>query len=479
MTVHRPTLGMVSLGCPKNLVDSEVMLGLAMQSGYAVTDDAGSADVIVVNTCGFIEDAKQESIETILEMAALKAARPGQRLIVAGCLVERYRRELPAELPEVDAFLGTNELEQLPRLLERSQAAIVPHPVILRQRGRVPARERDRPDANYLYSDTTPRLRTTPKHYAYVKIAEGCDHPCAFCSIPQMRGNLRSRQIGSILAEVERLVADGVREIILIGQDTTSYGEDLGLKDGLAQLLRTLAQVQEVTWIRFLYAYPTRISDTLLDVLAGEPKLCPYIDMPLQHAATGMLQAMRRPGSRTFLEKLIARIRARVPGVALRTTFIVGYPGETQADFDVLLDFCEAQAFDWVGAFVYSDEEGTPAFDLPDKVPGPIAEARRAKLMQLQARISKQRLKRFKRRVVEVLFEGVSDDSDLIWQGRLATQAPGIDGRVLITDAPADLPPPRLGDVVKVEITATHTYDIVGRIVADPRTGAPSPYHLS
>ncbi|QUW03991.1 30S ribosomal protein S12 methylthiotransferase RimO [Chloracidobacterium validum] len=458
---------MVSLGCPKNLVDSEVMLGLAAQAGYAITDTAGDADVIVVNTCGFIEAAKQESIETILEMAALKAAQPGRRLIVAGCLVERYRDELRTELPEVDAFIGTNELEQLPRLLRSPGTTIAPHPVALRPRGGIPARERTRPDADYLYSETTPRIRTTPRHYAYVKIAEGCDHPCAFCSIPQMRGNLRSRRVGSILAEVERLAAEGVREIILIGQDTTSYGEDLGLKHGLATLLRALAQVQGITWIRFLYAYPTRISDALLDVLASEPKLCRYIDMPLQHAATRMLHAMRRPGSREFMEKLIARIRERVPGVALRTTFIVGYPGETQADFDVLLDFCASQSFDWVGAFVYSDEEGTPAFDLPDKVPARTAEARRAKLMRLQARISKQRLKRFKRQVVDVLFEGPSEDSDLIWQGRLATQAPGIDGRVLITDAPADMPSPQPGDLVQVEITATHTYDLVGRIVAN------------
>ncbi len=465
----QPSLGMVSLGCPKNLVDSEVMLGLAAQSGYAITDDAGSADVIVVNTCGFIEAAKQESIDTILEMAALKADRPGRRLIVAGCLVERYRQQLPAELPEVDAFIGTNELEQLPHLLRKPTATVTPRPVVLRPRDGVPQRERMRPDADYLYSETTPRQRTTPRHYAYVKIAEGCDHPCAFCSIPQMRGNLRSRRIGSILAEVERLAEEDVREIILIGQDTTSYGEDLGLKHGLADLLRALAQVPGITWIRFLYAYPTRISDALLDVLASEPKLCPYIDMPLQHAATRMLHAMRRPGSRPFMEKLIARIRERVPGVALRTTFIVGYPGETQADFEVLLDFCAAQAFDWVGVFTYSDEEGTPAFDLPDKVPSRTAEARRAKLMRLQARLSKQRLKQFKRRVVEVLFEGPSDDSDLIWQGRLATQAPGIDGRVLITDAPEGFAPPQPGDLVPVEITATHTYDLVGRIVANHR----------
>ena len=469
MTAPKPSLGMVSLGCPKNLVDSEVMLGLAAQSGYAITDDAGSADVIVVNTCGFIEAAKQESIDTILEMAALKAERPGRRLIVAGCLVERYRQQLPAELPEVDAFIGTNELEQLPHLLRTPAATVTPRPVVLRPRGGVPQRERTRPDADYLYSETTPRQRTTPRHYAYVKIAEGCDHPCAFCSIPQMRGHLRSRRIGSILAEVERLAEEGVREIILIGQDTTSYGEDLGLKQGLADLLRALAQVQGITWIRFLYAYPTRISDALLDVLASEPKLCPYIDMPLQHAATRMLHAMRRPGSRSFMEKLIARIRERVPGVALRTTFIVGYPGETQADFEVLLDFCAAQAFDWVGVFTYSDEEGTPAFDLPDKVPSRTAEARRAKLMRLQARLSKQRLRQFKRRVVEVLFEGPSDDSDLIWQGRMATQAPGIDGRVLITDAPEGFAPPQPGDLVHVEITATHTYDLVGRIVANHR----------
>ncbi|MGQ9898160.1 MAG: 30S ribosomal protein S12 methylthiotransferase RimO [Acidobacteriota bacterium] len=469
MTAPKPSLGMVSLGCPKNLVDSEVMLGLAAQSGYTITDDADNADVIVVNTCGFIEAAKQESIDTILEMAALKAARPGRRLIVAGCLVERYRQQLPAELPEVDAFIGTNELEQLPHLLRTPTAVVTSQPVVLRPRSGIPQRERTRPDADYLYNETTPRQRTTPRHYAYVKIAEGCDHPCAFCSIPQMRGNLRSRRIGSILAEVERLAEEGAREIILIGQDTTSYGEDLGLKHGLADLLRAISQVQGITWIRFLYAYPTRISDALLEVLAGEPKLCPYIDMPLQHAATRMLHAMRRPGSRSLMEKLIARIRERVPGAALRTTFIVGYPGETEADFEVLLDFCAAQDFDWVGVFTYSDEEGTPAFDLPDKVPLRTAEARRKKLMRLQAQLSKQRLKSFKRRIVEVMFEGPSDDSDLIWQGRLATQAPGIDGRVLITDAPEDFLPPQPGDLVQVEITATHTYDLVGRIVAHHR----------
>jgi ribosomal protein S12 methylthiotransferase len=467
MTASKPSLGMISLGCPKNLVDSEIMLGLATRSGYAITDDASNADVIVVNTCGFIEEAKQESIDAILEMATLKGERPGRRLIVTGCLVERYRQQLHAELPEVDAFLGTNELEQLPHLLATPASTVTPWPVTLRPRNKVSPPEHNRSDANYLYSETTPRYRTTPRHYAYVKIAEGCDHPCAFCAIPQMRGNLRSRRPSSILAEVEQLADEGVKEIILIGQDTTSYGEDLGLKHGLADLLRTLTRVQGITWIRFLYAYPTRISDALLDVLASEPKLCPYIDMPLQHAATRMLHAMRRPGSRSSMEKLIARIRERVPGVALRTTFIVGYPGETEADFEVLLDFCASQAFDWVGVFTYSDEEGTPAFDLPDKVPPRTAQTRRARLMRLQAQISKQRLKQFKRRVVEVLFEGPSEDSDLIWQGRLATQAPGIDGRVLITDAPEGVAPPQPGDLVPVEITATHTYDLVGRIVAN------------
>jgi ribosomal protein S12 methylthiotransferase len=464
-------VGMVSLGCPKNLVDSEVMLGLAASQGYELTSDASEADVLVVNTCGFIDAAKQESVETILEMAALKEQAAGRKLIVAGCLVERYRDELKKEIPEIDAFVGTNELENIARLLENTADAVPRNPVELRRKGtklpvmETPEREAGIPSAAYLYSDSTPRLRTTPKHYAYLKIAEGCDHPCAFCSIPLMRGNLRSRRAGSILQEAQRLAAEGVKELILIGQDTTSYGEDLGLKNGLADLLRGLAEVEGIEWVRFLYSYPTRLNDAILDAIASNPKLCPYVDIPLQHASTNMLHAMRRPGSRDFLEKMVRRVRERVPDITLRTTFIVGYPGETEEDFNVLLDFCQEMEFDWVGAFTYSDEENTPAYDLTAKVPARTAEARRRKLMKLQERISKRRIKRFKGRTVDVIFEGASDESDLIWQGRMQTQAPGIDGHVLITDAPEGFTEPAIGQIVKVEITETHVHDVVGRIV--------------
>jgi ribosomal protein S12 methylthiotransferase len=460
---------MISLGCPKNLVDSEVMMGLAASRGYEITADAAEADVLVVNTCGFIESAKQESVDAILEMAALKEQAAGRRLIVAGCLVERYREQLKRDIPEIDAFVGTNELENIAALIESPAAAVATNPVVLRPTRRlpvVPEREAGYAPAAYLYGDATPRLRTTPRHYAYLKIAEGCDHPCAFCSIPQMRGNLRSRRAGSILTEAERLAAEGVKELILIGQDTTSYGEDLGVKDGLAGLLRSLARVDGIEWIRFLYSYPTRLSDAVLDAMASEPKVCNYVDIPLQHASTHMLKAMRRPGSREFLEKMVRRIRARVPDITLRTTFIVGYPGETEEDFNILTDFCQEQEFDWVGAFVYSDEEGTPAYDLPNKVPSRTAEARRRRLMKLQEKIAKRRNKRFKGRVADVMFEGVSEESDLIWQGRMATQAPGIDGHVLITDAPERLTPPEVGQLVRVEITETHVHDVVGRIVA-------------
>ncbi|HNC42901.1 MAG TPA: 30S ribosomal protein S12 methylthiotransferase RimO [Acidobacteriota bacterium] len=471
-------VGFISLGCPKNLVDSEVMMGLLAQQGHILTQEADEADVLVVNTCGFIEAAKQESINTILEMATLKEQAQGRKLIVTGCLVERYRNDLLQEIPEIDGFLGTNELEGITSLVHGLNDQVVRNPVQLQSKRRlpvlatppakldpVPAREAGLEAAAYLYSDQTPRLRTTPRHYAYLKIAEGCDHPCAFCSIPQMRGNLRSRRAGSILQEAERLAAEGVKELILIGQDTTSYGEDLGVKDGLANLLKELAKIEGLQWIRFLYSYPTRLSNAVLDVMAAEPRLCKYVDIPLQHASTRMLHAMRRPGSREFLEKMVRRIRAHVPDIALRTTFIVGYPGETEADFEELVSFCKEQEFDRVGVFTYSDEDSTPAFHLADKVPARTAESRRKKLMKVQEQISKRRNKRFLGKTVDVVFEGLSEESDLIWQGRMATQAPDIDGHVLITDTPEGFKP-EIGQLVRVEIMETHAHDLVGHIVA-------------
>ncbi|MBX7219797.1 MAG: 30S ribosomal protein S12 methylthiotransferase RimO [Blastocatellia bacterium] len=464
-------VGFVSLGCPKNLVDSEVMMGLVEHDGHHLTQAAEDADVLVVNTCGFIEAAKQESINTILEMALHKKQVAGRKLIVTGCMVERYREELRQAIPEIDGFLGTNEIEGITSLVS-GLGAVAANPVVLKSKRslnvlptvQIPEREAEYAPAAYLYSAATPRIRTTPKHYAYLKIAEGCDHPCAFCSIPQMRGNLRSRRAGSILEEAERLASEGVREVILIGQDTTSYGEDLGLKNGLADLLKGLAQIKDLEWVRFLYSYPTRLSNAVLEVMASEPKICNYVDIPLQHASTRVLHAMKRPGSREFLEKMVKRIRNHVPNITLRTTFIVGYPGETEADFEELVAFCKEQEFDRVGVFTYSDEESTPAFHLGDKVPARTAAARRRKLMKVQESISKRRNKRFKNQIVDVVFEGVSEESDLIWQGRMQTQAPEIDGHVLLTDAPEGFQP-EIGQVLKVEITETHAHDLVGRIL--------------
>src|SRR6516225_4642216 len=352
-----PKVGMVSLGCPKNLVDSEVMLGMLARRGYELTPRAGDADVIIVNTCSFIDPAKRESIETILEMAEYKKQGIARRLVVAGCLVERYRQDLLKEIPEVDFVLGTNELE---RVLEACQGTGEPRTV-------------DHPFDPYLYTDFTPRVLATPRYSAYVKIAEGCDHPCSFCVIPQMRGNFRSRPMGSILAEADKLASGGVKELLLIGQDTTDYGKDLGIKDGLAHLLRELDRVEGLNWIRFLYAYPNNVHDSMLDVMASGDRICKYIDIPLQHASAKVLKSMLRGGNRRSLTRLISRIRERVPGVTIRTTFIVGFPGETEADFDELLGFIRAVEFENLGVFAYPDEQECGAFALSDKVPSKIA----------------------------------------------------------------------------------------------------------
>jgi len=447
-------VGFISLGCPKNLVDSEVMMGHLKQNGYQITADAADAETVVINTCGFIDSAKKESIDTILEAAQLKTNGQARRIIVAGCLVERYRDELKAAIPEVDAFIGTNQINDILAVCDpKTNTRSLPVVPIGNQ------------SATYLYDESTPRVLATPSHYAFVKIAEGCDRPCAFCFIPQMRGHFRSRRFGSIVAEVHQLAEEGIKEIILVAQDSSRYGEDLGKQDALARLLRELSHVDGIEWVRVMYTYPTHISDAFLDVLAEEPKAVKYLDMPLQHASQNVLRLMKRGGNRKSLERLIERVRQRVPGIAVRTTFISGFPGETEDDFKELMSFIKNVEFDRVGVFTYSDEEGTPAFALAEKVPHRIAARRRNALMKEQAKISRRKNKARVGEVVPVLFEGESKESELLWQGRMETQAPDIDGCVLINDVPDGMVPAE-GELVSVEITEGHEYDLIGRIVS-------------
>jgi ribosomal protein S12 methylthiotransferase len=446
-------IGFISLGCPKNLVDSEVMMGQLAAAGYEITTDESEAETLVVNTCGFIDSAKRESIDAILEAARMKTAGKAKRLVVAGCLVERYRDELRAEIPEVDAFIGTNQIGDITKVCdERVNTRSLPVITLGNQ------------SATYLYDESTPRVLATPGYSAFIKIAEGCDRPCAFCFIPQMRGHFRSRRFGSVVSEAQALAARGVRELILVAQDSSRYGEDLAQPDGLAHLLRELARLDGIEWVRVMYTYPTHISDLFLDVMASEPKAVKYLDMPLQHASQNVLKLMRRGGNRASLERLIERVRRRVPGIGVRTTFITGFPGETEEDFNELLTFIRNVEFDRVGVFTYSDEEGTAAFDLPDKVAPKVAAKRRDRLMKEQRRIS---LRRNRARIGEtcrVLFEGAAKETDLLWQGRLESQAPEIDGVVLINDAPEGFAPAP-GDFVNVMITDAHEYDLVGSIV--------------
>ena len=447
-------VGFISLGCPKNLVDSEVMMGQLKANGFELTADAHDADTIVVNTCGFIEDAKKESIEAILEAANLKNNGKARRLVVAGCLVERYRDELKAEMPEVDAFIGTSQINEILAVCDpKTNTRTLPVIPLGNQ------------SATYLYDESTPRILATPSHYAFIKIAEGCDRPCAFCFIPQMRGHFRSRRFGSIVAEAHQLAEEGVKELILVAQDSSRYGEDLGKQDALAHLLRELSHTDAIEWVRVMYTYPTHISDAFLDVLAEEPKAVKYLDMPLQHASQNVLKLMKRGGNRASLEKLIERVRQRVPGIAVRTTFITGFPGETDEDFQELMTFVKNVEFDRVGVFTYSDEEGTRAYDLPNKVDSKIAKQRRATLMKEQSRISRRHNRAKIGKTVRVLFEGESKESELLWQGRMETQAPDIDGCVLINDAP-DGYEPVFGEFVDVQITDALEYDIIGHIVA-------------
>ncbi|MBX3283699.1 MAG: 30S ribosomal protein S12 methylthiotransferase RimO [Acidobacteria bacterium] len=447
-------VGFVSLGCPKNLVDSEVMMGTLAEAGYEITNDADQADTVVVNTCGFIESAKQESIDAILEATRMKADGNASRVVVAGCLVERYRDDLIAELPEVDAFIGTSQVSEI---LKAADEQFDAKELTLRPIGNK--------SSTYLYDESTPRIRATNRHTAFIKIAEGCDRPCAFCSIPSMRGSFRSRRFGSIVEEARNLAEDGVKEIVLVAQDSSRYGEDLGEVDALAALIRALGEVEGIEWVRPMYAYPTHISDAFLSAIAETEKAVKYLDMPLQHASRNVLKLMKRGGTRESLERLIERVRAAVPGIAIRTTFITGFPGETDEDFEELLTFVRNCRFDNVGVFTYSDEEGTAAFELPDKVDAKVAKKRRDRLMKEQAKISKGLNKAKVGKTFPVMFEGLSQESDLLFQGRLAGQAQEIDGYILINDMPDGFEP-EIGRIYPVKITEAHEYDLIGAIVA-------------
>ena len=483
-------IGLISLGCPKNLVDSEVMLGLARQAGHELTRDAAAADVIVVNTCAFIDSAKQESVDAILEMAEHKKDGACRRLIVTGCLAERYRDRLRAEIPEIDAVLGTGQVPEIVGAISGASSHAGASPLTFFKTGtrpqdpepRIPspppalartARERRRgtpkrqgreggePLPDYLYDAETPRVLATPSHYAYVKVAEGCDYACAFCIIPTLRGHYRSRSAGSIVQEARALAARGVKELLLISQDTTFYGVDRGERGALAALLRQLNAVDGLEWIRLLYLSPTTIDDGTLAAMAECHKVCKYIDLPLQHASNPVLKRMKRPGTRQTYDRLLDRIRARVPGVALRTTFVVGFPGETGHDVAELGRFVEDQAFEHVGVFTYSHEEGTSAYGLDDSVPASAKRRRRSRIMSLQKRLVGRRQKGRLGERVRVLVDGPSDDHDLVLKARLASQAPDIDASVFLTDC--DPSAYRSGDFAEVEIIGARAYDLIAR----------------
>lgn len=452
-----PKVGFVSLGCPKNLVDSEVMMGLLAQAGYELTPHADQADVLVVNTCSFIEPAQQESVETILEMAEYKRFGRAKKLIVAGCLVERFREEIQRQIPEVDAVLGTGGVEHILQAV----------------RGELSAAPSEPP--TFLYHEALPRIQTTPRHYAYIKIAEGCDHPCSFCIIPQLRGRFRSRRPESVIREAETLARSGVREILLIGQDTTSYGEDLGLREGLPMLLERLATVEPLVWVRFLYAYPNRISQRLLDTLATHPRLARYLDVPLQHASRRVLARMKRGASGDAFLQLLERIRRTIPGVAIRSSFIVGFPGETEEDFRELLDFVRAAEFDWLGVFAYSDDETSESYALDGKLDAETIARRRHELMAVQRHLSAARLRRLVGRRLRVLLEGPSVESEFLWEARTEQMAPEIDGKLYITAFAEDIPAEQVqpGALAEAEVVRAGDYDLIGRVVAIEATSQP------
>lgn len=452
-----------TLGCPKNRVDSEVMLGALASSGYRLVQDPVLADVIVVNTCGFIESAKEESVDAILELAAMKTEGRCRTLVVAGCLTQRYHRELSREIPEVDHFVGTGAYQAIADIVggARTERVVVPDP-------------------EFVHSASTPRVNSLPRHGAYLKVAEGCDNACAFCIIPRLRGPQRSRPLPDLVAEAEQLAAQGVVELSLVAQDLTAWGQDLPGRPRLQDLLPELCRVDGLRWIRLHYAYPRDFPDELVEVIAREPRIAKYLDMPLQHSSDRLLRSMRRGRDSRFLRRLLAKIRARVPGIAIRTALIVGLPGETEEDFQDLLRFVEEQRFERLGVFTYSREEGTDAAAMPSQVPERVKRSRREKVMALQRRIAREHQRAMLGRRLEVLVEGRAEESEHLLVGRHAQQAPEIDGLTYLNEfalpGEEEGGAAHPGEMVTVEVTEAGDYDLVGRVVArDPDRAARRP----
>lgn len=439
-------VSMVSLGCPKNLVDAEVMLGVLSKQDYEITTDEKEADVIIVNTCSFIKEAKQESIDAILDLAERKHDGHCHTLIVSGCLPQRYQEELAQELPEVDIFIGTGDY---PRIAE-----------ILAEKSGTDNQLRYIGDPDYIYDETLPRLNSSPAWYSYLKIGEGCSNCCSYCIIPQLRGAYRSRPQDALVAEAEKLVARGVKELNIISQDITRYGSDLGDGSSLETLIRRLAAIDGLRWIRLLYAYPDGITDSLIELIRDEPKVCKYLDIPIQHISDPVLKAMKRRSSEQQIRELIVKLRSEIPGIALRTSLIVGFPGETVDDFTTLTQFVEQTQFDRLGVFCYSKEEGTPAAKMPEQVTERVKRERYRKLMRAQARLSFRRNRALIGTSEQVIVEGYSEETELLLKGRSSRQAPDIDGQVYITAGNANV-----GDIITLKITDSSDYDLIGEIV--------------
>ncbi|HEX5773588.1 MAG TPA: 30S ribosomal protein S12 methylthiotransferase RimO [Geomobilimonas sp.] len=447
MSTAKEKVSLVSLGCPKNLVDAEVMLGYLANEKYEITTDERDADIIIVNTCSFIKEAKQESIDTILDLADRKHDARCRLLIVTGCLPQRYQEELAQELPEVDIFVGTGDYPRIAEIIAEKEGTDEQ----LRYVG----------DPNLFYDENLPRLKSSPAYTAYLKIAEGCSNCCSYCVIPSLRGSFRSRPLARLLEEARTLVAGGVKEINLIAQDITGYGQDLPERPTLEELIRELAKIEGLVWIRLLYAYPNGIRESLIEVIRTEPKVCKYLDIPLQHISDPILKKMNRRSTEEEIRALITRLREEIPGVALRTSLIVGFPGETDDDFKKLLRFVEEAQFDRLGVFCYSREEGTPAAEMPEQVSERVKRERYKKLMRAQARLSFRRNRQLIDTVEQVIVEGYSEETELLLRGRSARQAPDIDGQVYITAGNADV-----GDIVNLRITDSSDYDLIGEIVA-------------
>lgn len=442
-------IGIVSLGCPKNLVDSETMLGLIHEEKYEITNDPSEAEIIIVNTCGFIESAKEESINTILQMAEYKKSGSCEYIIVTGCLSQRYAEELFNELPEADAIAGVEVYDEIGSIIKRVMNG-----------ERFIMLERSKPDVIYTNKETfLPRILTTPSYTAYLKIAEGCDNCCSYCAIPKIRGPYRSKPMEQVLKEAKALADNGVKELIVVAQDTTRYGEDLpGGKLLLADLLKELNKIESLKWIRVMYCYPNNFTDELIETFASLDKVCKYVDLPLQHASNRLLASMNRYDTREEVETLLAKLRKRIPGIVIRTTFIVGFPGETDADFEELKEFVEQQRFENAGVFAYSQEEGTVAGAMPNQIPDEIKQERYHELMALQAQISEEIHKDTEGQTLEVLVEGIEEDGSGLHYGRSYREAPDIDGLVFIEN-PGDIKP---GCFIKVNILQGFTYESVG-----------------